>query len=103
MIVIAHILGMPVEELLVPLASGGVGVGMLLVLASVISRVRRRRSPHSNRQQDADGAPPFEEPPREAVGRFERFFLGKMLLTQVRSAVSKKNPCGRRAQLAFVT
>jgi len=54
-IVIAHILGMPVEELLVPLASGGVGVGMLLVLASVISRVRRRRSPHSNRQQDADG------------------------------------------------
>ena|GEM_PF-2027130 len=40
MIVIAHILGMPVEELLASLASG-MTAGMLLGLASIMSRVRR--------------------------------------------------------------
>jgi len=40
-ILIAHILGMPIEESLVPWASGGVGAGMLVVLASVLSRIRR--------------------------------------------------------------
>jgi hypothetical protein len=41
MILIAHIAGMPVEELLVPLASGaGAGV-LLLARAWMISRVRR--------------------------------------------------------------
>jgi hypothetical protein len=39
--ILAHILGLPVEELLVPLASSGMGAGMLLVFASVMSRVRR--------------------------------------------------------------
>jgi hypothetical protein len=47
---LAHILGMPIEELLVPWASGGVGAGVLLVLASVVSRMRRRRSPRGSRQ-----------------------------------------------------
>jgi len=42
---LARIQGMPLEELLVPLASSGVGAGMLLVLAAVVSRVRHRRSP----------------------------------------------------------
>jgi hypothetical protein len=41
MILIAHIAGMPVEELLVPLASGaGAGV-LLLARAWMISRLRR--------------------------------------------------------------
>lgn len=41
MILIAHIAGMPVEELLVPLASGaGAGV-LLLARAWMMSRVRR--------------------------------------------------------------
>jgi hypothetical protein len=44
---IAHILGMPIEESLVPWASGGMGAGMLMVLASVLSRMRRRRPPMS--------------------------------------------------------
>jgi len=40
-LVIAHILGMPVEESLVSLGSG-MAAGMLLGLASIMSRVRRR-------------------------------------------------------------
>jgi hypothetical protein len=40
---IAHILGMPIEESLMPWASGGMGAGMLMVLASVLSRLRRRK------------------------------------------------------------
>jgi len=44
---IAHIGGMPVEEFLVPFASGASAVGarVLLALASVMSRARRRRNP----------------------------------------------------------
>jgi hypothetical protein len=37
-IVLAHILGMPVEELLIPLVSSGAAGAMLLLLASVIVR-----------------------------------------------------------------
>jgi hypothetical protein len=44
-VIIAHILGMPIEESLVPWASGGMGAGVLVVLASVLSRLRRRRPP----------------------------------------------------------
>ena len=40
--VFGHIGGVPVEELLVPLASG-VGAGVVLARAWVMSRVRRRR------------------------------------------------------------
>ncbi|MGZ3553646.1 MAG: hypothetical protein ACXWNL_02390 [Vulcanimicrobiaceae bacterium] len=41
MFVIAHIAGMPVEELLVPLAGGtGAGVLLLVVRIWVMSRVR---------------------------------------------------------------
>lgn len=39
MMVLAHIGGVPVEEVLMPLLSGGVGVGMLI---SVLSGIRRR-------------------------------------------------------------
>jgi hypothetical protein len=47
MILLAHVLGMPAEELL-PLASGGVGTTILMLLASSIGGVmslktRRRR------------------------------------------------------------
>jgi len=41
---IAHILGMPIEESLLPWASGGLGAGMLMVLASILSRMRCRRA-----------------------------------------------------------
>jgi hypothetical protein len=41
MILIAHILGMPVEELLTPSMSG-IAAGMLLSIASVIATLRRR-------------------------------------------------------------
>lgn len=40
---LAHILGMPIEENLMPWASGGMGAGMLIALASLLSRLRRRR------------------------------------------------------------
>jgi hypothetical protein len=42
-VILAHILGMPIEESLMPWASGGMGAGMLMVLASVLSRLRRRK------------------------------------------------------------
>jgi hypothetical protein len=42
---IAHILGMPTEESLVPWASGGMGAGVLMVLTSVLSRLRGRWPP----------------------------------------------------------
>lgn len=46
-LVLAHVLGMPVEEFVVPLTSGGLGAGILLVLhrylLSTIGRYRRGR------------------------------------------------------------
>jgi hypothetical protein len=42
---IAHIAGVPVEETLLPLLSG-VGAGLLLARAWVVSRVRRPPRPH---------------------------------------------------------
>ncbi|MGH7727658.1 MAG: hypothetical protein ACREM2_02535 [Vulcanimicrobiaceae bacterium] len=43
MIVLAHILSVPVEEVLVPLATGGAGAGVLaLARAWIVSRARRR-------------------------------------------------------------
>ena len=42
MILLAHILGMPVEELLAPPASG-IMAGLLLSLAAVMSGLRRQR------------------------------------------------------------
>ena len=53
---IAHVAGIPVEETLLPLLSG-VGAGLLLTRAWVVSRVRRPRTPRHDRQQDADGPP----------------------------------------------
>jgi hypothetical protein len=41
MILIAHIAGIPVEELLVPLASGAGAGALLLARAWMMSRVRR--------------------------------------------------------------
>ena len=41
MILLAHILGMPVEEVLVPLASG-VGAGTVIWLAAILRRALRR-------------------------------------------------------------
>jgi hypothetical protein len=54
---IAHIAGASVEETLLPLLSGmgGVGAGLLMARAWVVSRVRRPRSPRHDRPQDADG------------------------------------------------
>lgn len=40
MIVLAHILGMPMEELLVPVASG-VGAGTVMWLAALLGRALR--------------------------------------------------------------
>ena len=40
MIFLAHILGMPVEEILVPLASG-VGTGTVIWLVAILRRARR--------------------------------------------------------------
>jgi hypothetical protein len=45
MIVLAHIFGVPVEELLGPSASGMMA-GMALGLASLMSMVRRKASRH---------------------------------------------------------
>jgi hypothetical protein len=46
--VIAHVGGAPVEEIL-PLLVSGVGAGLLLARAWVVSRVRRPQSPrHDN-------------------------------------------------------
>jgi hypothetical protein len=39
---LAHILGMPVEEFLVPWAGGGMGAAILMLLGSGISRFRSR-------------------------------------------------------------
>ena len=50
---IAHVAGVPVEETLLPLVSG-LGAGLLLVGAWVMSRVRRPRSPRGGRQDGAD-------------------------------------------------
>jgi hypothetical protein len=41
---LAHIFGLPAEELLGPLTSGAFGATTALVFASVISLVRRRSS-----------------------------------------------------------
>jgi hypothetical protein len=41
MILIAHIFGLPVEELATPLASG-VAAGVLIELTALMARVRRR-------------------------------------------------------------
>jgi hypothetical protein len=40
MIILAHIMGMPVEELLVPLASGA-ATGAVMWLAALVRRTRR--------------------------------------------------------------
>jgi hypothetical protein len=42
MIVFSHIGGLPVEEVLAPLMSGGVGFGMLLALAAAAFHRRPR-------------------------------------------------------------
>ena len=47
---IAHVAGVPVEETLLPLVSG-VGAGLLLARAWVVSRVRRSRSPRHDQPQ----------------------------------------------------
>ncbi len=52
--VIAHFGGVPVEETL-PLVVSGVGVGLLLARALVVSRVRRPRSLRHDRPQNGDG------------------------------------------------
>jgi hypothetical protein len=51
--IIAHIGGVPVEEFLVPLASGAsvVSAGVLLARAWVVTRTRRRASPPSAAQR----------------------------------------------------
>jgi hypothetical protein len=41
-IVLAHILGMPVEEFLIPWISTGVGAGMVMLLASIGGLVPRK-------------------------------------------------------------
>jgi hypothetical protein len=43
--VIAHVGGVPVEEMF-PLLVGGMGTGLVLSLTAVVARVRRARSPH---------------------------------------------------------
>ena len=42
MLVLAHIGGLPVEELLTP-STLAIGAGLLLPLASVVARLRRKR------------------------------------------------------------
>jgi hypothetical protein len=39
---LAHIMGIPVEEVLLPLVTGGAGAGALLFIASIVSRFCRR-------------------------------------------------------------
>jgi hypothetical protein len=51
--VIAHVAGVPVEETLLPLLSG-LGAGLLLARAWVVSRVQRPRNQRRHRQEDAD-------------------------------------------------
>jgi hypothetical protein len=47
-VVVAHVGGVPVEEILLPLVSG-VGAGLLLTHTWVLSRVRHRRSAQRDR------------------------------------------------------
>ena len=41
MIVLAHIGGVPIEELLIPWVSGGLGTGILLALAAGLGGLKR--------------------------------------------------------------
>jgi cytochrome oxidase assembly protein ShyY1 len=50
----SHVGGVPLEEILLPLASGA-GAGLLLARGWVLSRVRRQRSPRDDRQQTQTG------------------------------------------------
>jgi hypothetical protein len=52
-VVLAHVAGLPVEEILPPLL-GAMSAGLLLARGWVVSRVRRSRSPRYDRPQDAD-------------------------------------------------
>jgi hypothetical protein len=52
--VIAHVGGVPLEEMAQPLINGG-AASVLVVVAWFASRVRRQRSPEPDRPHDADG------------------------------------------------
>ncbi|HEY6487473.1 MAG TPA: hypothetical protein VIX83_13910 [Candidatus Cybelea sp.] len=49
-ILLAHISGMPVEELLGPFGSSAVGAGMMALLGvqRALLHIRRRRQPHDS-------------------------------------------------------